>query len=48
MLVQELVYTARRVAAYQEVSTHATNLGLNPDGIAIRSSGWLLCMTRAH
>jgi hypothetical protein len=47
MFVQELVHTARRMAAYQ-VSTRATDLELNPDGIAFRHSGWLLCMTRAH
>jgi len=48
MLVQELVYTARRMPAYLVVSTHATDLELNPVGIAIRPSGWLLCVTRAH
>jgi hypothetical protein len=45
MLVQELVHTARLVKG---VSTHTTDLELNPDGIAVRPSGWLLCMTRAH
>lgn len=47
MLVQELVHTARRVAIYQVVSTHATNHELNPVGIAVRPSGWLLFKTRA-
>jgi len=42
------VHTVRRMTAYLVVSTPATDLMLNPDGIAFRPSGWLLCMTRAH